>query len=285
METKSNHHKLETCLNCNNTFVGKFCNVCGQKAYNSHDKKVGSLLHDIFHFITHLEGNIATSLKYIFLKPGVYSKEYCEGKKKKFFKPISMYLIIIVIYLIFPFFKGLNMNFGTYINQKYSYSNYATPIVNAKLKNKNYAIDQLAKQYDKTSEKLSKIYLILLIPLSACALKLLFWKKNFYFYDHCIYATEFSSFFVGLNFLIVPFFVFIISRIFPSSLLFFDDSNAWFGASIHLIVVFGIFLGLKAFYNQKWHYILIKCFVFYLSFLLILDLYKLLLFISVLAVI
>ena len=285
MDTKSNYQKLETCLNCNNTFVGKYCNVCGQKAYTSHDKKVGSLLHDVFHFITHVEGNIATTLKYIFFKPGVFSKEFCEGKKKKFFKPVSMYLIIIVLYLIFPFFKGLNMNFSTYINQKYDYANYATPIVKGKLENKSYSIEQLGKQYDKTSEKLSKIYLILLIPLSALALKLLFWKKNLYFYDHSIYATEFSSFFVGLNFLIVPLVVFLVSRIFPSSLEFFDDSNAWFGTIIHIVVFYGIFAGLKTFYSQKWYYILIKSFVFYLSFLLIIDLYKLLLFISVMAVI
>ena len=54
-------------------------------------------------------GTFFNTLKKIFTKPGQLSVDYCNGKRKTYFKPLSLFLLLVVVYLLFPVFEGLNM--------------------------------------------------------------------------------------------------------------------------------------------------------------------------------
>ena len=108
---------IHTCKNCGNQFTGKYCNVCGEKVYTDHDKSIAHFLEDALHFITHLEGTLITTLKTILTKPGRLSYDYCHGIRKKYFKPLSFFMLLVILYLLFPFFTGLNMPFRFYLNR------------------------------------------------------------------------------------------------------------------------------------------------------------------------
>ena len=88
-----------TCLNCGAEMQHQFCPYCGQKKdvekINWH-----SFVHDIGHFFTHIEkGFLNTSLQ-LLIRPGRVIKEYLAGKRKKYHKPISFYLIWAAIRLL-----------------------------------------------------------------------------------------------------------------------------------------------------------------------------------------
>src|SRR6266700_2612526 len=110
---------LITCKNCGNRFSGKFCNQCGEKVYTEKDKSVLHFFEEGIHFITHFEGTFFTSLKAILTKPGLLSTDYCNGTRKKYFKPLSFFLVIVVVYLLFPVFSGLNMPMRSYGNERF----------------------------------------------------------------------------------------------------------------------------------------------------------------------
>src|SRR4051812_49053712 len=96
-----------TCKNCGNRFNGKFCNQCGEKVYTDKDRSVLHFVEEGFHFLTHFDGNFITTLKAIFIRPGQLSQDYSIGIRKKYFKPLSLFLILVVLYLLFPMFRGL----------------------------------------------------------------------------------------------------------------------------------------------------------------------------------
>lgn len=87
------------CLNCGNSITMNFCPNCGQK------KEVGkltwhSLVHEIFHFFSHIEKGFLKTSYQLIIRPGKIINEYLEGKRKKYFKPLSLFFIWFSLRLI-----------------------------------------------------------------------------------------------------------------------------------------------------------------------------------------
>jgi hypothetical protein len=266
-----NLKNLETCKNCQNQFTGKFCNACGQKVYTDDDKSIKHIFEELFHFFTHFEGKFFTTLKSIFTKPGQLSLDYSSGKRQKYFKPISLYLFIVIIYLLLPFSKGFhpplqqvryNDPLGYNINEK----------IEAIKKEKQYSEEAITYRYNSITDKLSKVLLFLLIPLTALILFLLSFKKM-YIFDYFILATEISIFFLLL-----------INFIFPITLMvpeYFSakpiDENYLLSA---LYIVFGVYLIItfRRYFKEKLVLSIAKIIIFpFLHFFIVLMVYRLLL--------
>ena len=204
MSAHTTETTLHTCKSCGNTFEGKFCNRCGEKVYDNHDKSLVHFFEEVFHFITHFEGTFFTTLKTIFTKPGQLSTDYCEGRRKRYFKPVSFFLLLVVLYLLFPYFPGLNMPLSGHAYQP-AYGAYVQERITHYLaEHPDITRNQLEQLFAAKSEKTSKILLFAIIP--ACAL--FFWLFNFrkrpYYFDHLIFSTEFNSVFLILIFLVTP---------------------------------------------------------------------------------
>jgi Protein of unknown function (DUF3667) len=163
-----------TCKNCGNHFKGKFCSNCGEKVYTSHDKSLAHIFEEAFHFLTHFEGSFLTTLKTVFTRPGKFSLDYCNGIRKKYFKPVSLFMLLVVLYLVFPFFKGLNMKLNSITDNRYGYTWATAPLVQSKMKAVGINYEELCKRYDNKSPAVSKLCLFILLPLAALLLWLIF---------------------------------------------------------------------------------------------------------------
>lgn len=269
--------QITTCKNCGNNFCGKFCNNCGEKVYTHHDKSIGHIFEEGFHFLTHFEGSFLTTLKTVFTKPGKFSLEYCNGLRKKYFKPVSLFLLLVVLYLLFPRFAGLNMKLSTYASEQYDFAWISVPLIKSKLNTKNIKFKQLATLYDAKSSSVSKIGLFFILPFASAALLLLFFNTKKFYFDHFILALELSSIYIGLHFLIVPFISFIAELINKDWMQFFWDSNYWlsyFMVAVDWIIVSVAF---RRFYSQKWIWIIPKAAVYLVIFFFgVIYLYRLL---------
>jgi hypothetical protein len=90
---------LQACLNCSTHFKGNFCPHCGQSATV---KRITAavLLEDIMHFFTHLEKGFLHTTWNLLVKPGFVSLNYLAGKRKKYQKPVSYFLIWTGLYIL-----------------------------------------------------------------------------------------------------------------------------------------------------------------------------------------
>lgn len=196
------HQPTITCKNCGNHFHGKYCNLCGEKVYGEKDKSLWHIFEELFHFISHFEGNFFVTLKTIFTKPGKFSLDYCNGIRRKYFKPISFFLLIVVLYLIFPFARGLNLRLSDHLD--FWYGNYARQLVRTLMAEKHLGETAVFEGYSTLSEKVSKFLLFLLIPVMAAFSAIFTLKSKRPFFDHLIFSTETTSFFILWGFLILP---------------------------------------------------------------------------------
>ena len=102
-----------TCLNCGTSLTGKYCYHCGQKA-NVDRITWHHLGEEITHFFTHIERGFLRTTKELLTRPGLLQKNYLDGKRKTYHKPISYLLIWIAIFLLL---SGLAKKFGHFENE------------------------------------------------------------------------------------------------------------------------------------------------------------------------
>lgn len=102
----SHMHEREEkiCLNCGAQLTGRYCPDCGQE--NVEPKE--SFWHLVRHFfedITHFDGKLFATLKYLLFRPGFLTEEYIKGRRASYLNPIRMYLFIsAMFFLIFMSF-------------------------------------------------------------------------------------------------------------------------------------------------------------------------------------
>lgn len=203
------------CKNCGNHFTGRFCNNCGEKVYTDHDKSMRHFLHETLHFFSHLDNKFFKTFALIFRRPGMLSTTYCAGVRNKYYNPFSLFFIGIVLYLLFPFFTGLNMSFNyNMINLHAQHMDFIGRLAEKKAIANNLSITELAEKYDHKSPSIAKGMLLIILPLTALVLRFLFSRKKKYFFEHLVLATEASCIMLYLNFFILPLILFIPQYIF-----------------------------------------------------------------------
>lgn len=85
------------CKNCNQVFIGHYCNNCGQPG-DTHKINAHFLWHDIQHGLLHFDEGIPYSLKQLLRRPGNSIREFIEGKRVRHFKPLSLVAVLGAFY-------------------------------------------------------------------------------------------------------------------------------------------------------------------------------------------
>lgn len=264
------------CKNCSKVFSGKFCSECGQKIFSESDMSFKNIFLEIFHFATHFEGTFFTSIKTIFLYPSKMTLDYCSGVRKKYFKPVSLFLFVVVVYLLFPLAKGLNMDMKDYKGNLIGRS-FISLQIEEKASKLNISEQELSNKFRVKSEKVSKFFLFLLIPLTVLALFLIFPNKKLKAYELTILSTEINIFYIAVYFLIIPLITYLLSLILKPTHLNLESN---FFISLFLFS-FGlyIFFVFKNYFKLKWHFNILKSALFVFSyFLVIIIIYRFLVF-------
>lgn len=274
------------CSNCGNSFEGNYCNQCGEKKFNEHDKSLSHFFHEAVHFFTHLDNKYFTTLALIFRKPGKLSQTYCDGVRSKYFKPFSLFFIGVILYLLFPFLPGLNMSFaGNMQNIQAQGMTFFVDLVHSKAEFRRITLNELGERYDHKSPAIAKLMLLIVLPLTGIILKLMFYRRKKYFLDHLILATEASSVMLYLNFFVLPL-VFAIPLYLLKKLGVETFSNLGDNFSMPVYSTFLIFwatVAFKRFYRVSTSTSILKGILFLLAqSVVIFIIYRLILFLTVL---
>ncbi|HYC28330.1 MAG TPA: DUF3667 domain-containing protein [Chitinophagaceae bacterium] len=271
------------CKNCHNQFHGEYCNKCGEKVYTDHDKTLGHFLEESFHFFTHLDNKFFRSLWLVMTRPGFVSTQISHGIRKKYYKPLSLFIVGVILYLLFPVFQGLNTPMKYHLNDN-RYGRVAQYIADTKMKNKHLTLEELAHKYDAKSPSFAKVLLLIIIPLSALALQLLTFYRKKYFFDQLTLASEINSFYLYFTFFVLPL-LFILTvlvmRIFVHGWTFrLDDSIL--EPVVYTVVGAYTAIAFRRFYKEKMVWSIIKSALFLIAHsVIVYTIYRFILFCTV----
>lgn len=89
----------EECLNCGTALDGNYCSNCGQSA------SVGRItiketLADFFSASFALEGPLMRTIQLLIVNPGKLFREFLAGQRKRYYKPVAFFILLIAIYIL-----------------------------------------------------------------------------------------------------------------------------------------------------------------------------------------
>lgn len=255
-----NNENLRQCVSCGTNFHGKYCHNCGEKRVDYQERSLKYFLGQLLNAITFSDTKLLKSLKYLLFKPGFLAKEYIDGRRNLYTKPLALFFIINLVYFLAQpvdtFYTGL------YSQAKYqTYSSITIKTVKSKMAKDDISFKELAAKYDKAAVDYSKTLLILIVFLFTIPLGILFWSRKQYYFNHVIFSLSYISFVIfGLMIVLAALgrliweTVAAIRDVEPS----FDVNSAGSSGVLLGLLFLWLVFGLRRFYQQKYLYIIPK---------------------------
>lgn len=247
------------CKCCGTMFQGRFCNRCGQKVTEPHERSILNFLDSLLNAFTFLDGKFIKSLKLLLSKPGQLSRNIADGVQTPFMKMVSLFFVANFFYFLFPVYDSFNSSLHTQMNLV-SHREVATRMVDEKIAAQKTTIEKFTEKYNAQSTNLSKILLVILVIMFTFLLMAVNFSRKVYFFDHLLFSLEFYSFLILISLVIIPNMLVLVIK---GGLLYGYNWRFILADQIYypmMLIVLGYFL-FKAeinFYSQKWYWALPK---------------------------
>ena len=186
------------CKSCGNRFTGTYCNVCGEKIILPQDRSLRTFLSGILVALTFADSKFLKSLWLTVSKPGFLSREFVEGRRVKYLRPLSLFFLLNLVYFIFPIIQLFSATLNTQMNSfhgKYSVSTIVAKMTELEIRD----IGSFALVYDQKTAGLAKMLVILFAIIVSLPLNLIYRSRNRYFTDHVGLAVELVCFNLFVN--------------------------------------------------------------------------------------
>src|SRR5437870_3742211 len=119
------------CKSCHNTFIGIYCNQCGEKVLQPSDRSFKKFLSNMLIAITFADSKFVKPLWLVIKSPGYVSFEFASGRTVKYLKPISLFFVLNLVYFFFPVIQLFNASLNTQLLSPFS--DFIRPIVAKKM--------------------------------------------------------------------------------------------------------------------------------------------------------
>ena len=186
------------CPECGQLIPERFCTHCGEKRVEAKDYSLRHFLGEALNVIANLESPLARSFYALLCRPGLLTAEYLTGRRKRYLKPLQVFVLCNVIFFFAQPLTGFN-TLTTPLRVHLTalpHSRAVRDMVREAVERKGVTLEQYRASFDATIQSQARTLVILMVPLLACALLPLYWRRRRYFVEHLVFATHFYSIFL-----------------------------------------------------------------------------------------
>jgi len=271
-----NHTSVITnCQNCGNILTNNYCSNCGEKKFDNHELTVKHFFSETLESFFHFDNRFFRSLKLLITKPGQLSLNFAEGRRVSFMKPLQLFLVLNIC-LFFAPENPFSLPLYNYITYKPFTTFGAKEVIADKINKSKISLKEYSIQFDEKIKSASKEFIFIYIPFYAFVFFLLFFFKKRSLAEHIVFACHFMSAYILLTilntFLLdLPFYYF--SKLNYSQV--FDNIDT---LCLQVVLLFYLFIAIRNFYKTSIVWSLISAASVSLTFILILQYYRMFLF-------
>lgn len=248
----------DPCANCGTLLQGDWCHHCGQRRIDPEDRALGRLLLDSWQQLTSLEGRWWQSFRDLFFRPGALSSAYLQGQRKRYLAPLTLFLLINVIYFVRAPMTDFNLSL---LDQAclQPWSGMAVGLIDAQIAPNaldcginaalpdDHSWQQLSARYQDVADEVSRSMVIAHVPVIALFLAAFLGWRRWYYAEHLIVALHLFGFFLLYAVLILPLALWG-SRLFPG----LTEFGLLFRLSVLLVLLGHWVLAMRRVYGLGW---------------------------------
>ena len=183
MDKKPAEYSEHTCKTCGNAFVGVYCNLCGEKVIEAKDRSFKSFIGNFLTAITLADNRFLKTLWLTIKNPGFLSKEYANGRRVNYLRPLQVFFVLNLVYFLFPVLQLFNSTLRTQMYFLF-HSPMIRGLVNQRVNDEGISLTGFMMIYNEKTTILAKLLIVVFVWLASLPLSLIFRKKNRYFTDH-----------------------------------------------------------------------------------------------------
>jgi hypothetical protein len=186
--SESGAFSLGVCGNCGVPLTGKYCSQCGEKKLSAKDYSLAHLAEEALDGFTHFDTRFLRTLKLLFTKPGALSNAYFHGGRSRYTKPLSLFIIINVIFFFVQPHTGLFGNkYAQYIHMHYA-------VVHEHLRHTGEPEQLYAARFNENLQHQKKSLFIVAVPALALVMGALFAGSGRTYAEHLVLSVQFYAF-------------------------------------------------------------------------------------------
>lgn len=192
------------CASCGERLAGPYCHACGERVLPPGHLRIGRYLRDAFEDLTSADGAFWRSLRALLLRPGLLTREWLEGRRQPYLRPIRFFLIVNVVFFLFLSFAGGSIFRGQIESQRsapftgaWSGERFERAVAEAGVSEEVYTA-----AFNQHADTLSRTIIALLVPLLSIVFGLLLAWRRVPAVTHVVFATHFVTGMMALTVLV-----------------------------------------------------------------------------------
>lgn len=183
------------CKSCDNQFVGRYCNRCGQRVIEKNEKSLLHFLRYVINSLTFLDTKFLRTLKTMVVSTGEVSLHYIHGKHTQYVRPLSMFLVINLLYFLFTPDTAYNSTLQTQMHFS-TFGSVATELVEKEIARQGTTLNDFTNRYNQHSTTSAKLLLIVYVFLITIPISIINYSRDLYFVDHLAVSLEYNTLFI-----------------------------------------------------------------------------------------
>ncbi|HEV2131120.1 MAG TPA: DUF3667 domain-containing protein [Longimicrobiaceae bacterium] len=208
----------QPCVSCGDPESRRYCPSCGEKQVSEEDRSLRRFLGEAVHTFTNLESSVFRTCGALVARPGHLTAEYLAGRRKRYIRPLQLFIICNLLFFVVQPYLGLDMlttPLDTHLH--HLYGSFARELVEARIEARGTSLETYAEEFNRTVALQARSLVIVMVPIFALFVYALYGGERRYFVEHLVFSLHFFAFF----------------------LLFFIAFIAILLASLHLLVSTG----------------------------------------------
>jgi len=183
------------CRNCDLELrpSDRYCPACGQAVADGVDRSLRHLFRASVAELASIDSRLWRSLRSLLFRPGFLSKEYREGRRRRYLSPIGLFLLGNLLYFVAPPLSDLQLSLAEQYELQ-PYSPWIAGWVDSHIAASDRSFAEVANRYQLRIVELAKLMVILHVPLLALGTMLLFADRRLYYADHIVMGLHYFAF-------------------------------------------------------------------------------------------
>lgn len=183
------------CTNCGSATVAVYCADCGQRQLSHRDFSVRALMLDAAKELSSVDGRLASSIVALLTRPGKLTREWIEGRQRRYVKPLSLFLLLnVAFFLVQPHTQLLSYKYSNYVFGSNAGARQRVALVEARRAKLGLTPAEFAVRFDAVLQGQKKSLLLFDIPIFALALAILFAFQRRLFAEHIVFSVHVYAF-------------------------------------------------------------------------------------------